>query len=75
MKITRDREADAMRIIWNETAQWKANKMIADGYEFLLMIDAEGKPMGLEILSVSHHVSNPQKKMDDEDITRVEAEK
>lgn len=43
MKITYDKEADAMRIIWNEDAKWKANKIISEGYEFLLMVDVGGE--------------------------------
>lgn len=74
MKITYDKNADAMLILWNEKAEYQANKKLTEGYEFMLIMDKDNNPMGLEILHASDYVTHLEK-IDYEDITRVEAEK
>lgn len=71
MKITYDKEADAMRIIWNETATSRGRRVLTEDNAFLLMIDTQGNPMGIEILYVSDFVTNPRN-IDYRDLTRPE---
>lgn len=73
MKITYDKNADAMLILWNESAEYGKNVKIQDGYEFMLILDKDGKPIGVEILYVSDSVAHPEL-VHYENITRPEPE-
>lgn len=57
MKITHDTEADAMFIKLNETSKFYTNQVIND--DFILSMDEQGQIIGIELLNVSKHVSDP----------------
>lgn len=66
MKITHDREADAIHIKLNDN-MFASDKIITDS--FILNMDSNGQVMGIEILHASKLVTDPSH-IDFEDITR-----
>jgi uncharacterized protein YuzE len=71
MKMTYDREADALYLRLNEKTIAKTLPLL--GYTLMLDVDEAGKPVGLEILGASQHVSDPTS-LALEDITRLASE-
>lgn len=57
MKVRYDKEADAIFIYLNETAQFKADRIINDNV--ILNLDTNGQVLGIELLHVSDFVTNP----------------
>lgn len=53
MKITYDKEIDAMYIYFKKG---KVAKTLSVGADFITDVDAKGNIIGLEILNASHHI-------------------
>jgi uncharacterized protein YuzE len=71
MKMTYDQEADALYLRLNEKTIAKTLPLV--GYTLMLDVDEAGKPVGIEILGASQHISDPHN-IHLEDITRLASE-
>lgn len=68
MKITYDKESDAMFITLKENGQYKVSKKVTDS--FIVDTDEQGNVIGIEILHASNYVTHPDR-VDFNDITKV----
>ncbi len=74
MKVTYDKNADTMLIMWNDESEYGRNLKLMDSYEFMLVLDKDDKPIGIEILTASKSVLRPEG-VEYEDITSPLPEK